>query len=264
MDLQQRITIYRQELDEKPSSRTFAPLADLLRQDGRLNEALDLVEKGLAIHPDYISALVIRGRILLDSGRAEEAQRAFADVLARDSENVLVLKLLSDAARQRQAWNEAIPLLEKLAVLDSNEQIWLEALQDVRMRLRQDTGEPEPHGEDGDNLGFATMTLVDILLAQGYRDKAVAALEDMARREPDNRDIQLKLAELRPGIAKPLGAPGMGVPPVPDPGSAPKADGASGDPLAERRRRLSENRSRDKQKFEDWLSKIRHDGGTGT
>jgi tetratricopeptide (TPR) repeat protein len=263
MKLQDRITLYRERLDREPRSRSFAPLADLLRQDGRLQEALKIVDAGLASHPAYISALVIRGRILLELGRLDEARESLRSVLRHDAENVLVLRLLADDARQQRAWAEAIPLMEKLAVLDTQEQAWLEAIAEARQQLAPAAAPAEPAGE----RGFATMTLVDILLAQGYRDKAAAALEEMLQRDPGRTDAREKLDQLkgafadgRNGIAVP---PGHGAPAL-APADRTEPQPMRGDPLEARRRLLEGQRNRDKKQFEDWLDKIRQDGGIGS
>ena len=98
---------------------------------------------------------------------------------------------------------------------------------------------------------FATMTLVDIYLAQGYRDRALEALGQMASREPNRRDIHLRIAELK---TQDLSASPGTKDPTPPPVS--RLDGLNPRP--------AERRTDEKKKFEEWINRIRQDGGPST
>ncbi len=245
MDLNGKIEIFSERLAEDPHSRVFAPLADLLRQAGRGDDALELLDDGLGRHPDYVSALVIKGQTLLDLGRVDQARIALAQALELDSENFVVLRLLTEDARSRQAWEESIPLLEQLVVLDPDDDRWPGALAEAKQFARQDL--PPVSAKSS----FATMTLVDIYLAQGYRDRALDALGQMALREPNRQDIRRRMEELktRDLTASPV-----------DGASIPSATG----PLDGLKPRPAERRVDEKKKFEEWINRIREDGGTST
>ena len=243
MDLTEKIEIFTERLAEDPHSRLFAPLADLLRQAGRSDDALELLDDGLERHPNYVSALVIKGHTLLELGRVDQARIVLVQALELDSENFVVLRLLTEDARSRQSWDESIPLLEQLVVLDPDDDRWSGALAEARQFARQDP--PAASNKSS----FATLTLVDIYLAQGYRDRALEALEQMASREPKRRDIHLRIAELK--AEKPVASPeakGPTPPPV--------------KPVVGLDVRPAKNRTDEKKKFEEWLNRIRQDGGT--
>lgn len=245
MDLTRKIAVFSERLAGDPHSRVFAPLADLLRQAGRLEDALDLLDDGLGRHPDYVSALVIKGQTLLDMGRVDQARPVLERVLELDGENFVVLRLLTEDARSRQAWEESIPLLEKLVVLDPDDDRWPGALAEAKQFARRETP-PLTKGSS-----FATMTLVDIFLAQGYRDRALEALEQMAAREPHRREIQERIAALK--SAGPTGTPSLkdAIPSV-------------GGPADEAAPRPAGKRVHEKKQFEEWINRIRQDGGTSS
>lgn len=248
MNLDQKIEVFSGRLAQDPHSRVFAPLADLLRQAGRWEDALELLDDGLGRHPDYVSALVIKGRTLLDSGRMDLARQVLVGVLEMDPENFVVLRLLTEDARSRQAWGEAIPLLEKLVVLDPDDDRWAGALKEASGFAEE--GRPSEHSDSA----FVTLTLVDIYLAQGYRDKALEALRQMMARDPGRLDLREKLAEIQAeGPAALPASPGM-VPPAPEPGN-----GSQRPPIV----KAADRRVNEKQKFEEWIHRIREDGGSG-
>ena len=86
-----------------------------------------------------------------------------AQVLVEDPENFVVVRLLTEDARSRQAWKESIPLLEKLVLLDPDDDRWPGALAEAKQFAARDLP------TDPVEFSFATMTLVDIYLAQGYQ-----------------------------------------------------------------------------------------------
>lgn len=242
MDLEQKIELFSGRLAKAPHSRVFAPLADLLRQAGRWDDALELLDDGLGRHPDYVSALVIKGRTLLDAGRMDQARDILSHVLQVDGENLVVLRLLTEDARSRRDWESAIPLLEKLQVLDPDDSRWAGALIEAREFINRDVPEETPESS------FATMTLVDIYLAQGYRDKALAALRQMAAREPGRPEVRKRLEEveaLRPSSI-PESAP---VPPMVPRVSSDTVPGPN------------MKRQNEKKQFEEWITRIKHEGG---
>lgn len=247
MDLEQKIELFSMRLASDPHSRLFAPLADLLRQAGRFEDSLELLDDGLGRHPKYVSALVIKGQALLESGRVDDARAVFGQVLTLDSENFVVLRLMTEDARSRQAWNEAVPLLEKLVVLDPDDERWVGALTDARKQLAGDPT-PEPSGSS-----FSTMTLVDIYLAQGYRSRALDALREMAAREPGREDVQQRILEIQALDTATAEGPPPGMPSLPQPAS---------DPGSVRAQLKSEQRISEKKQFEEWISRIRQDGGS--
>jgi cytochrome c-type biogenesis protein CcmH/NrfG len=250
MNLDAKIEIFTRRLAQDPHSRVFAPLADLLRQTGRLQDALDLLEDGVARHPNYVSALVIKGQTLLDAGLVDQARVVLAGVMELDSENILVLRLLTDDARNRQAWKESIPLLEKLVVLETDDDHWPSALAEAkRFAEREVSAQPEPI--ESLDTDFATMTLVDIYLAQGYREKALAALSQMAAREPGREDILMRIAEIE-GHSRSVPS-GLTPPAIPSgiPSTSPENPGNN----------YAARRNNEKKQFEDWITRLRQEGG---
>lgn len=88
-------------VQENPQGRFFASLADAYRKDGQVARALEVVRAGLMIHPDYVSARVVLGRCLVDTGDDPAAEEAFTRVAELDGESVIALKALADIAERR-------------------------------------------------------------------------------------------------------------------------------------------------------------------
>ena len=108
---------------ENPLGLTFAPLAEAYRKEGTVSDALELLEIGLALHPNYVPAHIVRGRCWIDRGSDGTAETAFNQVLDLDPENVIALKALADISERSRRFPEAALRLERLLDFDrSNEE----------------------------------------------------------------------------------------------------------------------------------------------
>jgi cytochrome c-type biogenesis protein CcmH/NrfG len=92
-----RIAQLERELASNPGSRQFYQLGELLRRDGKSEEAAQSLRSGLAHHPRYVAAWVALGRACLDSGQAPEAVHALEQALALDAQNPVAWRLLGEA-----------------------------------------------------------------------------------------------------------------------------------------------------------------------
>jgi tetratricopeptide (TPR) repeat protein len=103
---------------ENPKGRQFAILADAYRKDGQLDRALEVLTPGLEHHPDYVSARVVLGRVLMALGDKPKAREAFARVIALDPESVIALKALADLAEEQGEATEALRWSGQLLAVD--------------------------------------------------------------------------------------------------------------------------------------------------
>jgi tetratricopeptide (TPR) repeat protein len=105
-----RVDELRKRLEAQPESRLFAQLAEELRKEGRLDEAVRVCREGLRHHPAYPSAHMTLGRAFFDKRELAAARTEFEAVLAAAPDNILAGRLLGEcleglgdpgAARQR-------------------------------------------------------------------------------------------------------------------------------------------------------------------
>jgi len=112
---------YLRIFQENPDSRVFAPLADLYRRLGRLNEAEEICREGISRHPYYAGGRVAFSHVLLDSGRLEECLSEVENVVTYYPDNLLARKILiralgglgrlERAAREFEALKAMAPLI---------------------------------------------------------------------------------------------------------------------------------------------------------
>lgn len=101
-----------------PAGRVFTHLAEAYRKAGELARAREILDGGLTRHPDYPSAYVVLGRVLLDLGEADEAAAAFRRVLELDRHNLVALRALGDMAVEAGLFEEARHYFGELILID--------------------------------------------------------------------------------------------------------------------------------------------------
>ena len=91
-----RIDELRKRLEREPGSRLFAQLAEELRKDGDLAEAIRVARAGLVAHPSYPSARMTLGRALFDTRDLAAARGEFESVLRGAPDNILASRMLAE------------------------------------------------------------------------------------------------------------------------------------------------------------------------
>lgn len=120
---------------ENPKGRNFAPLADAYRKAGLIDNAIELCQAGLALHPDYVSGHIVHGRCLVDKKDDAGAETVFRKVLDLDPENILALKVLAEIAERNNRYDQAIEWLNRLLLADPMNGEAAEGLSRVRGKV---------------------------------------------------------------------------------------------------------------------------------
>ncbi len=103
---------------DNPKGRNFAPLADAYRKAGLIDNAIDLCQNGLKLHPDYVSAYIVYARCLVDKKDDAAALGVFKQVLGLDGENVIALRGLAELAERIGKYEEEVEWLSRLLNAD--------------------------------------------------------------------------------------------------------------------------------------------------
>jgi len=103
---------------DNPKGRNFAPLADAYRKAGLIDNAIDLCQNGLKLHPDYVSAYIVYARCLVDKKDDAAALGVFTQVLGLDGENIIALRGLAELAERNERYDEEVQWLSRLLNAD--------------------------------------------------------------------------------------------------------------------------------------------------
>ncbi|UCH84566.1 MAG: tetratricopeptide repeat protein [Candidatus Latescibacterota bacterium] len=178
------------ELFEKyrqaPDSYLFVPLADACRKQGRLDEALEICEKGVERHPGYASGHVVKGKCLYDRGDYDTACETFERVLLLDDNNLVALKFLGMIAADAGQLDAARGYFQKILAVDPENR-------EIKRIIRE--VEEREHVVESEDVLVASVTdvLEEIKPVEGSdatmdTDDSLARTDDGSETEPSTRD----------------------------------------------------------------------------
>jgi tetratricopeptide (TPR) repeat protein len=127
-----RLTQLKSRWESDPSSRVFLQLAEEYRHQGRVKEALGVLDRGLKEHPGYLSALVAKGRCHLELGEPEPARTVLERVVKQDATQMVANKLLVRAYLDTGEPEKARERLELYSLLNDSDP----EIEELRRRLR--------------------------------------------------------------------------------------------------------------------------------
>jgi tetratricopeptide (TPR) repeat protein len=122
----------REKVEKDPNSKLFVPLAEEYRKEGMLDEAIEILQKGLERQPSYMSARVSLGKIYLEKGQLAEARIEFENVIKAIPDNLYAHKKLSEIYRntgERDLAIKAFRAVLKLNPMDEENLINLRELE---------------------------------------------------------------------------------------------------------------------------------------
>jgi tetratricopeptide (TPR) repeat protein len=225
-----------EKLAQNPTSRLFAPLADAYRKAGRVSEAIEICQRGLRHHPDYVSGQMVLARCYHDNGELELAAGFFHQVLRSDPQNLVGLRALGEISEQRDDFDSAAAWYRKALEIDPTNlemQERLETLSASRAGaaarefgfgeerepaeelspLRDEEPGAGPEGRvPGEEVAaaagpeaaedeIATVTLAEIYVEQGLHDRALGIYRRILAEDPRNALIREKAERLARAIA---------------------------------------------------------------
>jgi tetratricopeptide (TPR) repeat protein len=131
-----RIDDLRKRLERDPQSRLFAQLAEELRKEGDLADAIEVARTGLARHPSYPSARMTLGRALLDTGDTNGAQRELEAAVQGAPDNILAGRLLAECLEAEGHLDEALARYRTTLTLSAGDRQIAARVDALEQRIR--------------------------------------------------------------------------------------------------------------------------------
>lgn len=91
------IYTYLKKFQEDPKSRVFAPLAEAYRKAGLVDEAIDICQEGLKVHPEFIGGSVALARALFDKQLYDQVIQTLENVIINAPDNLVAQRLYADS-----------------------------------------------------------------------------------------------------------------------------------------------------------------------
>jgi tetratricopeptide (TPR) repeat protein len=134
---------YLRQYQADPTSRVFAPLADLYRKMGKVEEALKICLDGLSHHPRYSGGRVALGHCYYDLEHLDQALKEYEYVLSYYPDNLQAMKGAAQCLEKLNKPDKAIRYYRMYLFLVPKDMLIRERLAVLEQRHRG-SAEPPP------------------------------------------------------------------------------------------------------------------------
>ncbi len=169
--------------NKDPKSRIFVQLADAYRKNNMIEEALEILNKGLEHHPRYPLAHLILGKCHLSRRQFAQARESFEKTLSFDSQNVVALRMLAQTCESMKDEAGQISALKGLLALDPFDTSAKEKMEQLEALQKK-----EP---------LYTVSMAQEYEKQGDLKKALSVYEHLLFTDPTDLLLQQKVKELK-------------------------------------------------------------------
>lgn len=182
-----------ERLNKDPKSRIFVQLADAYRKSNMIDEALEILDKGLVFHPNYPLAHLILGKCHFDKRQYEQAKESFDKTLSYDPQNIVALRMLAQTCEVTKDEDGQIKAYQGILAIDPFDAPAKEKLTNLESLHRK-----EP---------LYTLAMAQEYEKQGNLEKALSIYENLSFTTPGDLVLEQKVTELKEkiggGIEKP-------------------------------------------------------------
>ena len=148
-----KIELYREVLEIEPNSKVFFPLARQLAEQNHQDEAVAVLTRGIAFHPDHLEAKFLLIELLTRQGREEQAQEVFTDVGSMLSRYPSVWLLWSKTAAARSK-DPSLAMLFLAHYFQNQTLTWADVMERGLQSLSQAAGQAR-EADGNDEAGLA-------------------------------------------------------------------------------------------------------------
>jgi tetratricopeptide (TPR) repeat protein len=169
--------------NKDPKSKIFVQLADAYRKSNMIDEALEILNKGLAFNPNYPLAYLILGKCYFDKRMYEKAKESFGKTLNYDPQNIVALRMLAqtcEATKDEDGQMEAYRGILTIDPFDTQAKEKLTQLESLHKKGP-----------------IYTVTMAQEYETQGNLEKALSIYENLSFSDPTDLVLQQKVAKLK-------------------------------------------------------------------
>lgn len=198
--LQAKIARYIDILAKDSHSTVFVTLSDAYRQLGKLDEALEIAQKGVQGLPWFSPGHVVLGQVLMARGDASAALGCFNQALTLDGESLAAFKGLAAIYFQKGQVDLARQVLERAQQIhpgnSSLGHMMSRLPAAVEKTVAAESQVVEGEDEQSSEAPIATTTIAELFVKQGLLSQACQVYRDILQADPANGQVRNKLTEL--------------------------------------------------------------------
>ncbi|UCD18939.1 MAG: hypothetical protein JSU64_05800 [candidate division WOR-3 bacterium] len=172
-----------EKYSKDPQSRIFVQLADVYRKNNMVDEALDVLNKGLAYHPEYPLAFLVLGKCYFDKRSHVQAKDAFEKTISLDPQNVVALRMLARTCEMLKDEKGQINAYKNIIAIDP-----LDTNAKEKLAMLEALQRKEP---------LYTVAMAEEYEKQGNIEESLKIYENLLFTDPSDLILKQKVAELK-------------------------------------------------------------------
>lgn len=194
-----KIAAYTELLMKDPRSTIFVSLAETYRKMGHFDDAKQIVNKGLELHPDFGPAYIVLARVECQLEDFTSSCSCFERALELDPNSLAALVGYARVKLILHREEEARQLLLHARSLSPADPVINKMLLGLTPAPAEESAPVQSQPEESPSAGLrslASSTLADLYRAQGFTEKALTLYRQLSLQNPDNLDLRRKIKEL--------------------------------------------------------------------
>ncbi len=137
-NLSPMIIKYEKLLEADPRSRVFAPLAEAYRKVGLLENAFNVLKKGLRYNPDYLLGYLTLAQCYMDKGEVNLSYSTLRPLVSQNRDNIKLQKLFGESAILTGNKEEALDTFKYLLFLQPKDQESAQRVLELERELEEE------------------------------------------------------------------------------------------------------------------------------
>lgn len=201
---QERVAVATQRMQEMKSGTEWQ-MAQQQYLAGDIDKALKTIDRSLTLNPRVAKSHVLRGRIMLEKGRLEDARQSLANAEELQPDNVEANYFLGIVHERFRLYDDALARYMKCIQLDANNPQYVTAAAEMYMQTSRLDQAEQLLNERRKNFEYnaaVRQTLGQIQLLRGSPEKASAFFEEASLLAPDDLRIREDLVQAQMSCQK--------------------------------------------------------------
>ncbi|UCG30581.1 MAG: hypothetical protein JSV53_01510 [candidate division WOR-3 bacterium] len=175
-----------EKYNKDPRSRIFVQLADSYRKSNMIDEALDVLNKGLEYHPQYPVAYLVQGKCYFDKRAYIQARDAFEKTIGYDPQNIVALRMLAKTCEILKDEKGQISAYKNIISIDP-----LDTHAKEKLSMLEALQRKEP---------LYTVAMAEEYEKQGKLEESLKIYENLLYTDPSDLILKQKVAEVKKKI----------------------------------------------------------------
>lgn len=127
---------YLKAFKQNPKSKVFAPLAEVYRKMGMLDEAMQVLKTGIKNHPTYTMGYLSLASCYFDSSKFDLAYNTLRPLVAQNMDNLLMQRLFANTCLKMGHSEEALESFKYLLFINPKDQGISQIVHDLEDKLQ--------------------------------------------------------------------------------------------------------------------------------